>query len=300
MNKNKLFNLFKLYSVGFFKKEDFLIELQNFHQILKVLSNEEINEIVNYEDNNRTALTEAIHSNEIDILKATLTLPQININYQTQNLNTAIQEAIRQENDEIINYLLTIPTLKLEVKFKLNEGIAFKLAAYNKFDILKDLIENRHLSFDYENRLGHNILHKIAKTENIEMLQYFLNKGININQVSHEPKAPIDIAISQHNFDMINFLIPLLDITKHNHTFKQSIVEFDNKEMQEFMFNSKLCNVASLTQLLEDEIWIHDKNFIKIEQKVKDKLADLKVIEEANLLDNILSNPQFKSKKIKI
>lgn len=296
---NKLYNFFNLYDIGFSSKEDLLNSINNFNDTLRLMS-DDVYHLVNFENNSTTPLIQAIHTNDLDIIKSTLALPYIDINYQTEGLKSALLEAVREDSDAVIHYLLSHPQIDIEAKFKFGEGLAFKLANHNKFEILKDLIENRNLSFNYESKIGHNILHKVVQAGNIEMCQYFLDKGININQISREPKAPIDIAISQNDFTMMNFLLPLIDAKQHNHSFKLSLLEFKNKQIEEFMFNSSLCNVASLTEVLNDSYWKKNTEFRNFEKKIQKKFEECKIIEEKDFLNNIISSTPIKAKKIKM
>lgn len=296
---NKLYNCFNLYEVGFISKLELLDFIHNLTQQITYLDVETIKKIVNYEENNTTALIKAIKTEDLEVIQAMFNLPNLDINYQTKNLNCALLESLTHDDNKSLLYLLNEPELNLEIKFKHNQDFAYHLAYNNKFDILRNLIENHNLDYQNEDKKGQNILHAVAASSNLQMLHYFIEKNIDINKISSDGKTPIDIAIERENIDFVNLLLPLIDISKHTHSFKESIF-LSSSILREIIFNSNLCNIESLTSFLEDDFYKGDKDFILFEEKIKDKLQMLIVLKEKEKIEtNIQDIPQL-IKKLKI
>lgn len=303
VSENELINLINLYKIGYQDENETIEEIVQLQNAISQLSEDKKNQIVNYQDESgNTALIIAVSSGNINITKKLLDLPHINPNIANRHKQCALIESLNILNDDTIFYAIAShPKTDIHMRYNLNQGLAFKLAENNKLNILKDLIENKNLDYDYSDKLNHNILHMAIYSKNTELIDYFIQKGIDINQYSKENITPMDIAILLEEISIMNFLLPLIDIKKHTHSFKQSVFNFHNSEVEEFMYNTALCNIESLESFLNDTYWQDDSNFTLYCKKIKPKLTELYIQKEREDLEKKIALPiNSSSSKLKI
>lgn len=124
-----------------------------------------------------------------------------------KNGNTAINYASKGGNIEAIKKLL-----KQGVKYNSN-ALVFAAQSTrrstNTIDIYKYLVDELKIKPTVTTKDGENVLHLIAKKQNqAEIVNYFLLKGVDVNQINNDGDTPFMLAACAKDLDVLELLLP--------------------------------------------------------------------------------------------
>lgn len=80
--------------------------------------------------------------------------------------------------------------------------------AANGIDTYKYLVETLKLDPGTLTKEGATILHQLVRRPDMEVINYFIGKGVNINKADNEGNTPFILAASGRNIDLIQTLLP--------------------------------------------------------------------------------------------
>lgn len=149
-------------------------------------------------------ISAAIYFGSIDTFRF-LIANQADLNAEDEDGNLPIAFAIAGGQIEIL-FMLTDMNLLDKVGFILS-------AKYNQFEIMQYIWNNLDISIEEVDTKGFCAIHYAANNGNIEMLDFLIKHGANINATTlHELKTPIHFAAVHPNKDALEFLLGIPDI----------------------------------------------------------------------------------------
>jgi ankyrin repeat protein len=112
-----------------------------------------------------------------------------------------------------IGNLYVLKTL-LEKGVKYNEA-ALLLAAQgtfrtvNKLEVYQYLVDELKINPLVTNAAGQNVLHLVSRKQNqADIIKYFVNKGVNINQVDRDGNTPFIVASGSKSLEAVETMLP--------------------------------------------------------------------------------------------
>lgn len=131
------------------------------------------------------------------------------------------------EGNTAFNYAATVGNVELMKKL-IAKGVTYTdnaliMAARgtyrtaNTMDVFKYLVEELKIKPIVTDKNGQNVLHPITKKQNqLEIVNYFINKGVDINQVDKEGNTPFINAAGGRSFEVVELLFSKLNKKKIN------------------------------------------------------------------------------------
>ena len=136
--------------------------------------------------------------------------------------NGIFNQAARTGNQELLEMLRTEYSVKITKNEKTNENaILFASTRFSRSGEETDLafyeyLEGLGLDPTIVSYDGNTTLHNLAyRTNNVDVLKYFVDKGVGANQVNDEGNTALINAASRKGLDIIEFLVQETDNINH-------------------------------------------------------------------------------------
>lgn len=183
------------------------IKLPN-KKIAMSLMNKEIGSIKVGKERNTLAHIAAIN-NQYEILKE-LHQFGVDMNVKNEQGHTVLYYAMKIGNRDMIDYLVN--KIKVNLQEVDNEGNNIVQVALlhqlSNTELLKDLV-NLDLDLNRKNAAGQNTYETAILTQNKDIVQLFIDKGLNLNKVDENGNNAIHVLLNHKKGDMI-FLSELI------------------------------------------------------------------------------------------
>lgn len=186
----------------------------------------------------------AVNNEQMEILKE-LHHFKVDMDVKNEMGHSVLYAAIKTGNPEIIDYLIN--DIKVNLQDVDNEGnnivqVAL-LQQLKDTAFIKELL-NLTIDFNRENKNGQNTYEMAILTENNEIVQLFIDKGLNVNQVDKLGNNAIHVLLHQKK-DNVAFLTALIkkgtDVNGLNgqgqSPLYMAIINGDNKIVEELINN---------------------------------------------------------------
>lgn len=219
----------------------------------------------------------AANNEQIDILKE-LHHFKVDMDAKNEMGHSVIYSALETRNQEIMDYLIN--DIKVNLQDVDNDGnnilqVAL-LQQLNDTVLFKKLL-NLAIDFNSENNQGQNTYEMAILTENKEMVQLFIDKGLNVNQVDKLGNNALHVLL-QHKKGNVSFLTELIkkgtDVNGLNGQGQSplyvAIVNGDQK-MVEGLINNKvnIDSVNSNGDSAQDVAEKYNKSFVELFEQGK-------------------------------
>lgn len=165
-------------------------------KLLEYLTNKNIDLNITDEHNE----TPIFLSNGIDSIELLLS-KGANVNHQNIDGETILHKAIKMNNQKLIDKLLE-HDLNLNLEDKFGRTPAFHCK--NEANIKKLL--TKKLNVNHQDKEGETLLHKYAKTGNVETINLLLNSGANTTIKNKMGKTPFDLSETNKQYAVSNIL----------------------------------------------------------------------------------------------
>lgn len=124
-----------------------------------------------------------------------------------KNGNTAFNYAAKQGNVEILKALKAKGVKYTDNALLMAAAGPFRSA--NKIDVYKYLVDELKIKPTAVNNNGQNVLHLIAPKQNqADIIAYFFNKGVDINQADKSGNTPFIAAAGTKSVEAVSLLLP--------------------------------------------------------------------------------------------
>lgn len=134
----------------------------------------------------------------------------VDMNVKNEQGHTVLYYAIKIGNKDIIDYL--VHEIRVNLQEVDNEGNSIVQVAllhqFNNIDLIKELL-NLDLDFNRKNAAGQNTYETAILTQNKDIVQIFIDKGLNLNGVDENGNNAIHILLT-HKIDNLTFLSELI------------------------------------------------------------------------------------------
>ncbi|MGE7111677.1 ankyrin repeat domain-containing protein [Lysinibacillus sp. NPDC047702] len=134
----------------------------------------------------------------------------VDMNVKNEQGHTVLYYAIKIGNKDMIDYL--VHEIKVNLQEVDNEGNNIVQVAllhqFNNIDLIKELL-NLDLDFNRKNATGQNTYETAILTQNKDIVQIFIENGLNLNKVDENGNNAIHILLT-HKTDNMTFLSELI------------------------------------------------------------------------------------------
>jgi len=219
----------------------------------------------------------AANNEQIDILKE-LHHFKVDMDAKNEMGHSVIYSALETRNQEIMDYLINDIKVNLQdVDNDSNNIVQVALLQQLNDAVLFKKLLNLAIDFNSENNQGQNTYEMAILTENKEMVQLFIDKGLNVNQVDKLGNNALHVLL-QHKKGNVSFLTELIkkgtDVNGLNGQGQSplyvGIVNGDQK-MVEGLINNKvnIDSVNSNGDSAQDVAEKYNKSFVELFERGK-------------------------------
>lgn len=137
-------------------------------------------------------------NSSIEVFKALLTVPEVNINAVTPDGMTPLLLAIKNKQAEKMALLLSMPGIDLNFQDNKGDLILHYPFLYTAVEAIGNLFKRDDILFDEPNRQGMTPLHIASMFGLTSIVEILLLRGANINHQNHEGDTALHLAV-KHN-----------------------------------------------------------------------------------------------------
>ena len=190
----------------------------------------------------------------------------VDMNVKNEQGHTVLYYAIKIGNKDMIDYL--VHEIKVNLQEVDNEGNNIVQVAllhqFNNIDLIKELL-NLDLDFNRKNATGQNTYETAILTQNKDIVQIFIDKGLNLNGVDENGNNAIHILLT-HKIDNLTFLSELIKkgtdlngLNKQGQTPLYLAILYGDKNTVEVLLKNKV-NLNSVNSDGESAVEIAEKH----------------------------------------
>lgn len=192
-------------------------------------------------NNNQTVLHIALGNSQIEEAKYLVSKYGMKIESTDKYGKSALLEA-DCKSIELIKFLLDQPQIDLYSKDVNGDTILHKCVRQKEPKAVKYLVEEKKMKLDLNNNLGQTPLFLSVFDKNMDMFEYLISKGADVNAKTNKNETLLFYAVGGNKLDIVEYLVE-----------KQGMdVNARDKEMNTPIFSSvKLPNVKIMKYLIK-------------------------------------------------
>jgi ankyrin repeat protein len=123
--------------------------------------------------------------------------------------------AVRENSKQTLNYLLSLKNLDVDQPNLSGETVLMMASLYGLLPEVKVLVDKRAADI---NKTGWTPLHYACTNGHLEIAEFLLNKGAEVNAVSNSDTTPLMMAIRSGNIQLVRLLLDRgADLQIRNH-----------------------------------------------------------------------------------
>lgn len=153
--------------------------------------------------NGETPLHYAVKAGSVESIDTLLALG-VQLNYSNVHGQTSIHHAA--EKDLNILKMLWLKGADIYAKDNCGSNVIHTAAKYGKLDIIKWIEQELDLEMEWLDADGDSPIHYAARNGNLEVLEYFYNKGFPMNIKNIFDETPLFLAAFENHLNVIEYL----------------------------------------------------------------------------------------------
>jgi hypothetical protein len=187
-----------------------LIKTNKIDKLIKMIENNEINNLNVRDENNNYFIHYIINYNNINLLKVCLK-KNIRLDILDSDSRTILYNVIKFNYVDILKLLIEynkhlVGISLLDIKDNLGLTILHYSIIFNNFPIFKLLLENNASPYIKDNKNNNAIIYTIINKKN-DMLKYFIDNNFKLGIVSDKNETLLQIAVNYQNEYAIKILL---------------------------------------------------------------------------------------------